>query len=239
MMPDPLTTHLISKIWDGIDKAVKSGLAWPVQDGPSHPALADVVIVNTEQINRVEKWDSDKSEEIRCGQCRIRECRQVSDFMYRFPLSYDDLNNLDKDQVKDWASAVREKELTYTLRLYADAAGAAHPYNLDDLFKVDPAGWGKRRCVVFRSVANPPKTFPDNWPSADLDRTVKLDIIPRQGSIEALVFRIAGGPYVRRPADLSLGWMPADDYGAELILTERLEFVGIEVENNVIGVKMA
>lgn len=238
MMPDPLTTQLIGKIWDDIDKAVKNGLTWPVQDGLTHPALADVVIVNSEQISRVEKWDCDKSEEGRYGPCRIRECGQVSDFMYRYPLSYDDLNMLDKDKVKDWATAVREKELTYALTRYAAAAKTAHPYNLDELFKVDPAGWGKRRCVVFTSVTNPPKTFPDNWPSADLDRTVKLEI-PQQDCVEALVFRIAGGPFVRRPADLSLGWMPAGEYGAELILTERLEFVDMEVENNIIGVRMA
>jgi len=158
--------------------------------------------------------------------------------MYRYTLSYDDLHALDKDKVKDWAAAVREKELTYALERYATAAGGAHPYKPDHLFQVDPGGWGKRRCVVFSSSVHPPKTVPDSWRSADLDRTVKIGTVPQQGWIEALVFRTAGGPYVRRPADLSLGWMPTADYGAELILTEQLEFVGIEVENNIVGIRM-
>lgn len=34
------------------------------------------------------------------------------------------------------------------------------------------------------------------------------------------------------------GWMPTTDYGAELILTEQLEFVGMKVTRNVIGVRM-
>jgi hypothetical protein len=237
-MLDSLTTQLIGSLWDSIGDAVKGGLAWLAQDGQPHPALADAVIVSEEPVSNVDKWDSDRPQEGPFGQCRIRECGPVSDFMYRYALSYDDLHALDEGKVKDWAAAVREQELTYAIKRYAVAAGMAHPYIPDELFKVDPGGWGKRRCVVFKSLANPPKTFPDRWPTADLDKAVKLDTSPQQAQIEALVFRISGGPYVRRPADLSLGWMPTSDYGAELILTERLEFVGLDVPNNVIGVKM-
>jgi hypothetical protein len=125
----------------------------------------------------------------------------------------------------------------YVLERYA-AAAVASSYNLRNLYEIDPGGWGKRRCVVFESTANPPRAFPDDWPHAELDRTVKADAPPPLGGIEAIVFRISGGPYIRRPADLSLGWMPAGDYGAELILTGRFEFVGIETESNVIGVRL-
>jgi hypothetical protein len=237
-MQDPLTTQLIGSIWDDIGNAVRDGLAWLAPDGQPHPALAEALIVKDEQISKVDKWDSDSSEEGPYGQCRIRESGSVSDFMYRYTLSYDDLRALDKDKVKGWAAEVRKQELAYAMERYAAAAGGAHPYRPDQLFQVDPGGWGKRRCVVFSSSASPPKTVPDSWRSADLDRTVKLDAVLQQGWIEALVFRIAGGPYVRRPADLSLGWMPAGDYGAELILTEQLEFVDTEVKNNIIGIKM-
>jgi hypothetical protein len=237
-MQDPLTVQLICGIWADIDDAVKNGLAWLAPDGQPHPALAEALIVKDEQINKVDKWDSDSSEEGPYGQCRIRESGSVSDFMYRYTLSYDELRALTKDSVKGWAEAVRKQELTYAMERYAAAAGEARPYWPDQLFRVAPGGSGKRRCVVFSSSASPPKTVPDSWRSADLDRTVKLDAVRQQGPIEALVFRIAGGPYVRRPADLSLGWMPAGDYGAELILTGQLEFVGTEVKDNIIGIKM-
>jgi hypothetical protein len=238
MMPDTLTAHLIADVWTSLDEAVTNGLAEEAKNGLSRQVLADVVVVSDEKISSVAKWDTCRTEDIGNGTARIRESGQVSDFMYRYPLSYDELHSPVPEKIESWAAAVRRKELTYVLDRYA-AAASGNSFTMENLFEIDPGGWGKRRCVVFKSAANPPKTFPDHWPNAELDRTVKVDMIPQQGGIEAVVFRIADGPYVRRPADLSLGWMPAGDYGAELILTERLEFVGMGTAGNIIGVRLA
>jgi hypothetical protein len=88
--------------------------------------------------------------------------------------------------------------------------------------------------VVFSSVGG--ETIPDKWEKADLECTVKVDIKPENG-IQALVFRIAGGPYVRRPAPLSLGWTPVAHCQAELLLTEQLEFVDVQA-STVIALEM-
>ena len=239
MTPDPLTSQLTATAWKDIESAVQSGLAWPVQYGPPHPALADVLVVSREPTTAVEDWASDSSEKIGNGECRVRECNQVSDFMYRYPVSYDELSSPAAEKIKDWATSVREQELVYALTRFAAVATMVTLAKPEHLFAIDPAGWGQRRCIAFTSAASPPKTVPDRWPMAQLDRTVKLDQeTPRKG-IEAIVFRVAGGPYVRRPADLSLSWMPTADYGIELILTERLEFVGTDTPNSIIGVRMA
>ena len=239
MMPDPLTTQLATDAWKAIDGAVRSGLAYPAPYGPPHPALADAVILSTQQTSPVAAWGGSNVTEVGNGPCRVRESDQVSDLMFRYPLSYEDLRSPSEEKIRNWASAVRERELTYALTRYADVATMCCFARPDDLFRVDPGGWGQRRCVVFRSAASPPKTFPDNWPHAHLDRTVKLDIKTPRDGVDALVFRVAGGPYVRRPADFSLSWMPTADYGIELILTERLEFVGTDSPNSIIGVRMA
>jgi hypothetical protein len=49
------------------------------------------------------------------------------------------------------------------------------------------------------------------------------------------VFRVAGGPYVRRPVPLSLGWAPAAHCTAELLLTEQLTFVNVKA-STIIGI---
>ena len=54
--------------------------------------------------------------------------------------------------------------------------------------------------------------------------------IPLNGT-DALLFRMAGGPYVKRPADLTLAWTPGAHCAAELLLTEQLEFVGVTNDN--------
>ena len=240
MTPDPLTSQLTAAAWKDIEAAVNSGLAWPVRYGPPHPALADVLVVSSEPTTAVEDWprSGDAPKKVGNGPYRVRERNQVSDFMYRYPLSYDDLSSPAVEKIKDWATAVREEELVYALQRFATAATVVTLATPDHLFAIDPAGWGQRRCIAFTSAADPPRTLPDGWPMAQLDRTVKLNQeSPREG-IEAIVFRVAGGPYVRRPDDLSLSWMPTADYGIELILTERLEFVGTDTPNSIIGVRM-
>jgi hypothetical protein len=77
--------------------------------------------------------------------------------------------------------------------------------------------------------------IPERWDKAELENVVKVDIKPING-IQVLVFRLAGGPYVRRATDLALGWTPTAYCAAELLLTEQLEFVNVQ-PSSIIGMK--
>jgi hypothetical protein len=66
---------------------------------------------------------------------------------------------------------------------------------------------------------------------------VKIDVTLPHSSIQALVFRLGGGPYVRRPRDLKLGWLPGTEASVDLVLTEQLELVNVTAKI-IAGVQM-
>jgi hypothetical protein len=153
--------------------------------------------------------------------------------MHHYDLSYHELHAPDKEEIQKWATRARQFELSVTLRRYVQNA-ARHTYMANYLHQADPDGWGQRRFVVFGSAGR--AAIPDRWDKADLENTVRLDDKPING-IQVIVFRIAGGPYVRRPNDLSLGWTPGAHCAAELLLTEQLEFVNVQA-STIIGIQM-
>jgi hypothetical protein len=231
-MPDPITNQLINSVWSGIEDAVTSGLAMAVDYGTPRPALDTVAVVSTEKLSGDQQW---KHAHIDYAppHVRVERSEAAFDIMHHFDLSYHDLRSPDTEAIEKWATAARQFELTLALHYYAEHA-SRHSYTANDLFRADPGGWGQRRCVSFRVGGR--TTVPDRWERADLDRVVKVDDEPVDG-IEALLFRIAGGPYVRRPADLSLGWTPTTHCAAELVLIEQLEFVDV-TESNVYGIEV-
>ena len=224
-MPDPIAAQLINSAWDDIKKAVTSGLAMEVPYQEPRPALETVVVVSDEKLSDVKKWCTvqipDAPRHVRVERS---EPGDTFDIMHHYDLSYHELHAPDTEAIEKWAQAAREFELGLALREYARQA-VRRSLKAGDLYQADPDGWGPRRCVVFSSAGG--ATIPDKWEKADLERTVKVDIKPENG-IQALVFRIAGGPYVRRPADLCLGWTPVAHCQAELLLTEQLEFVNVQ-----------
>ena len=233
-MPDPITAQLINNAWKDIEDAVTSGLAMAGPYGVPCPALETVAVVATEKLSDVKNWRHAQAPD---APPRVRveksEPGDAFDIMHHFDLSYHELYAPDTEAIKKWATRARQFELSLVLREYAVRA-VRRPFEAGELYRADPDGWGQRRCVVFSSAGG--GTIPDKWEQADLERTVKVDIKPENG-IHALVFRIAGGPYVRRPAGLSLSWTPVDHCKAELLLTEQLELVNLR-ESAVIGIEM-
>jgi hypothetical protein len=231
-MPYPITNQLIDSVWSDIQDAVTSGLSMAVPFATPGPALDTVVVVSTEKLNATGDWRSVEVD-YPPPNVRVEQSGEAFDIMHRFDLSYHDLRSPDKDAIKRWATAARRFELSLALRYYAKHA-SRHTYSVDQLFHADPDGWGQRRCVSFNSAGR--TTIPEKWEYADLDRLVKVDVKPVDG-IRAVVFRIAGGPYVRRPADLSLSWTPAGERAAELLLTEQLEFADVTA-STVCGIEL-
>jgi hypothetical protein len=232
-MPDPIAAQLINRAWKDIEDAVTSGLAMTAPYEGPRPALETVAVVSTEKLSDVTKWSEaqipDAPPHVRVEQS---ESENAFDIMHHYDLSYHELHAPDTQAIEKWATRAREFELSLALREYA--LRARHAYEARDLYRADPDGWGQRRCVVFSSAGG--ETIPDTWEMADLERMVKVDIKPENG-IQALVFRIAGGPHVRRPAGLCLGWTPLDHCQAQLLLTEQLELVNVRA-STVIAVEM-
>jgi hypothetical protein len=226
-MPCPITAQLINSTWDAIKDAVTTGLDMPVPYGLPQPALDTVLIVSTEKLSQAKDWRHVQIPNAP-PHVRVEESGDVIDVMHHYDLSYHDLGSPDTEAIKTWARQARQFELTLALQRYAQAATKR-----DDPQQLDPDGWGQRQWVVFNSAGR--GTIPDNWERADLERTVRIDHRPVDG-LQGLVFRIGGGPYVRRPADLTLGWAPAANYKAELLLTEQLEFMNVKA-NTVMGIK--
>jgi hypothetical protein len=232
-MPDPITNQLVDNVWGDIQTAVTSGLAPAVPYAAPAPVLDTVaVVVSTEKLSAARDWTSVEIDYPPEG-VRVEQSGNAFDIMHRFELGYHDLLAPDKDAVKQWATDARQFELSLALRYYAGQA-SRHGYTVDQLYQADPDGWGQRRCVEFASAGR--TTLPDKWEKADLERLVKTGVKAVDG-IRAVVFRIAGGPYVRRPADLSLSWTPAGDRGADLLLTEQLEFVNV-TSSSVFGIEL-
>ena len=57
------------------------------------------------------------------------------------------------------------------------------------------------------------------------------------GAVRCRVFRVGGGPYVRRPADLTLGWLPCTGDSVDLVRIEQLEFINA-ADNTIAGIHM-
>jgi hypothetical protein len=231
-VPDPITAQLINNAWDDIHAAVTSGLAMAVPYGVPRPALDTVAVVSAEKLSDVTDWRYVRLPDAP-PHVRVEKSGDVFDIMHHYDLNYHQLHSPDTDAIKQWATAARQFELSLATRHYAQHA-ARLSFTADQLYQADPDGWGQRRCVIFSSAGR--GTIPDRWDRADLERTVKVDVEPVD-EIQAVVFRIAGGPYVRRPADLSLGWTPVDHCKAQLLLTEQLEFVNAQA-STIIGIEM-
>jgi hypothetical protein len=230
-MPAPIIAQLIDKVWDNIEKAVTMGLAMEGPNGVLHPALDTVTVVAEEDASKAEDWDRLP---IPGGSSHVRveQSGNVFDIMHHYGLSYHELHSPKTDDIAAWAMTARQFELNLALQQYARAA-SQRSYTVEKLYQADPDGWGQRRCVAFRSGG----AIPDTWERADLERVVRVDTDSANG-VQGLVFRIAGGPYVRRPAKLSLSWTPAAHCTAELLLTEQLEFMKVQA-STVIGIQMA
>jgi hypothetical protein len=232
-MPDPITAQLIDKAWDDIKEAIDEGLAMPNPYGVPRPVLDTVAVVSTEKPSETKDWHHIQIPDAP-AHVRVEESGNVIDIMHHYSLSYHELHAPDKEAIKEWATRARQFELSVTLRRFVQNA-ARHAYMTNYLHQADPDGWGQRRFVVFGSAAR--AVIPDRWAKADRENTVRIDHKPID-RIQVMIFRIAGGPYVRRPADLSLGWTPAAHCAAELLLTEQLEFVNVQA-STIIGIQTA
>jgi len=237
MMPDSITSQLINGAWDSIKKAVDDGLSLAVPYDVPAPSLDTVAVVTKEQVSDVKPADwhdtqlPDVPAEIQ-AQVQVEQSGDAFYIVHHLDLSYHALRSPDTDAVKKWAAAARQFELLLMLQFYAQRA-ERRSGTPDSLSRHSyPDGWGQRRCVVLKSGRR--AIILDRWRGTDMEpAAVKVDVAAVQG-IDALVYRVAGGPYVRRPADLSLGWTPAAQYGARLLLTEQLEFVNAR-GNYIIG----
>ena len=232
-MPDSITAQLVNSAWDTIEEAVTSGLAMAVPYAEPRPALDTTFVVSAEKLSETNDWRWARIPNAP-PHVRVEESGDAVDIMHHYCLNYHDLRSPDTDSIKEWAAKARRFELALALWRYTERA-TRRRYAAADLCRADPDGWGERRCVVFNSDGRAP--IPDRWDQTDLERTVKIDAEPMDG-LQGLVFRIGGGPYIRRPADLTLGWAPDASYKAELLLTEQLEFVNVAA-NTVIAVEMS
>jgi hypothetical protein len=227
-MPDPITKQLIDIVWDSIENAVIDGLAMTVPYGAPRPTLDTVAVVLKETIKPTGGWQYmphlDAPPHV-----RVEKSGNAFDIMHHYELGYHDLQSPNTDDIKKWAAAARQFELNVALRYYADHAWRSSYRTVGELYHADPDGWGQCRCVKFSPA------IPDEWNGADLERVVKVDFVAE--GIQALLYRIGGGPCVRRPADLSLSWTPVDHCKAELLLTEQLEFE-IGAPNTILGVRI-
>jgi hypothetical protein len=230
-MQVPITAQLIDDAWDDIKAAVARGLDMPNPYGVPHPTLATVAVVAEEKPGQADKWEHAKIPDAP-DHVRVEESGNVVDIMHHYGLSYHDLHAPDMEAIQEWATGARRFELSLTLHRYAENA-ARHTYMANYLHQADPDGWGQRRFVVFGSAGR--AAIPERWDKAELENVVKVDIKPVNG-IQVLVFRLAGGPYVRRATDLALGWTPTAYCAAELLLTEQLEFVNVQ-PSSIIGIQ--
>jgi hypothetical protein len=153
------------------------------------------------------------------------------DYQYRFPLSYDALRSPDTDCIRRWAEGARRHELMHVLGQLVDVAKRHHFVGSPSRATAATAGgWGELRCLAFCNA-------PGNLTAPDWDGPIRLDFRSPGPPIQALLFRLGGGPYLQRPADLALGWLPAADDGADLVLTEQIQIVNA-TENTITGINM-
>lgn len=229
-MQEPITTQLINGVWDAIKDAVASGLDTAVPYTAPRPALDTVGSISTEKIQAAGSWTYVQRHAGDPARVRVERSGDAFDIMHHYELGYHDLSAPDTKAIKQWAADARQFELNLALRYYEDQAKCVSYKTVGELYQTYPDGWGQRRCVIFSP------DIPGKWEGADLDLAVEVDFKSKEG-IQALVYRVGGGPYVRRPAPLSLGWTPLDHCKAELLLTEQLEFVNAGPKT-IIGVRI-
>jgi hypothetical protein len=230
-MPDSLISQLVNNAWDEISQAVSVGLAFG-----NRKALSDIITVSTKQVSAT-TWQFRMYEPADRGRRCVRRSATSAafDYRYRFPLGYDELRILNGDSVQEWAASVRAFELHHVVGRLADAAGR-RDFTAGNLRAAQPEGWGQLRCLTFNETPGE-VPVPDNLMSLGWDGPVKLDMPSPKPPIQALLFRLGGGPYLQRPADLTLGWMPGTDDGVELVLTEQIQLVNATVRT-IIGIRM-
>jgi hypothetical protein len=230
-MPDSLTVQFLNNVWDDVKKKVSDGLAFGKQK-----TLPDFVTVVTEKLSDT-TWQPGSTFDVGGGRVRVRQSATaaISDYMYRLHLDYDNLQAPDLDMIETWAASARQFELNDALKRLATVATPGD-YTAQNLNTVAPGGWGPLRCVVF-ALALGAIPVPDHPASGDWDGPVKINMKSPKPDIQALVFRVGGGPYVRRAADLTLGWLPTTDDGVDLVLTEQLEFINA-ADNTIVGIHM-
>jgi hypothetical protein len=222
-MPDSLVSQLVNSAWDKISEAVADGLAPGQQQ-----ALADVVSVVTRPLDAT-TWDS-PVEHTADGGCRVRQSATTMafDYQYRLLLCYDQLRSPDTDRIRTWAEDARGFELRHVLGRLVEVAKRNH-------FAGPPGGataggWGELRCLAFSNA-------PGNLTAPHWDGPVRLGFRSPGPPIQALLFRLGGGPYLQRPADLALGWLPAADDGANLVLTGQIQIVNLTADT-ITGINM-
>jgi hypothetical protein len=221
-MPDSLITQLVNEAWDDIQTKVNDGLAFGGQK-----TLSDVITAVPEKLPDT-SWQQGSSFHMGGGCVRVRQsatAAAIFDYMYRLHLGYDSLQSPEYDKIEAWAASARQFELGDVLERLT-AVATLYTCTTENLNTVAADGWGRLRCVTF-APASDEIAVPDHPASVDWDGPVKINIKSPVADIQALVFRIGGGPYVRRPADLTLGWLPGTDDGVDLVLTERLELVNV------------
>lgn len=230
-MPDSLITQLVNGAWDNISKAVSDGLAFGKQK-----TLSDVVPVLSEKLVTT-AWQPPRYMATGESRSYIRQSATagvIFDYLHRFRLDYYSLQSPDLNAIKTWAASARRFELSHVVgRLAAEATRCQRTTNNLNTVVVD--GWGLMRCVTFKMVPDA-IPVPDHPASVDWDGPIKIDVESPHPSIQALVFRMGGGPYVRRPADLTLGWLPGID-SVDLVLTEQLELVNVTAKT-IAGIQM-
>lgn len=224
-MPDSLTTQLINAAWDDINGAVTDGIA---RGGLRN--LSDIMPIDQGKLT-VTQWQYSDSLRLGGGTSRVRTATgspATMDFLHRYHLDYDTLRaplaDALKDQIKAWSAAARLLELGRVVEHLVSVStrlGCGPAY----LGSVAVGGWGRPRCLSF-TPAPGALTWP-RLPSFGWEGPLSIDMPPPQRAsyLRGLVFRVGGGPYVRRPADLTLSWVPAGDLGISLVLTEQLEIV--------------
>jgi hypothetical protein len=225
-MPDSLVSQLVNSAWDKISEAVADGLASGKQ-----PTLADVVSVVTRQLDAT-TWDLPVDRQADDCWRRFRRSTTMTafDYQYRFLLSYDALRSPDTDRIRTWAERARRFEFRHILGELVDVARRNHFPVGTTPSRATVGGWGELRCLAFSNA-------PGNLTALEWDGPIRLNFRSPGAPIQALLFRLGGGPYLQRPADLALGWLPAGDDGAHLVLTEQIQIVNA-TENTITGINM-
>ena len=241
-MPDSLVAQLVSSVWDDLTSAVNEGLALKTP-------LADVIPVVAKNLAST-TWpsplvDADPGR----GESLVRGSASpvmAFDCLHRYHLDHDTLRSPHLDDLKAWAAAVRKFELTYVVKHLA-AAAAPHPCTADgeslEACRRSAPGLGpaQMRNLHTRPGRDPGPRQPPvrGLGRPDQGRHAVRGPRRRPGS----GFRLGGGPYIKRPADLALGWVCAADgsmdrlLSVDLVLAEQLELVNATVDT-VAAIKM-
>lgn len=233
-MQDSLVSQLKNSAWDEISKAVSDGLALVSQQ-----KLSDVLTVVTGPVT-ISTWQSAAEVKAAGGFRHVRPSvnKMAFDYVYRFPLNYDELRSPGSDSIKKWATAARAYELRHVLGCLAKES-VRHECGPEDLFSAPVGGWGQLRCLAFKDPDSLGVIrIPESVDKAARDGLIRVDVATPLDRIRALLFRLGGGPYVQRSADLTLDWIPGPLMGADLVLAGQLELFNA-TKATVTGIRLA